>query len=215
MSKVFKGIIGLVVAGCAAKVGYDIYCEQQRKQQDEEFLNDLNDDIDLEDDDFFEDENVKATPVKKVAKAADEKTVAKKTTAKKTTAKKTTAKKSETKKTTTKKADTKKDAAYSVITCQDVIDCTANVLDVTAEDILSKSRKADITEARRVALYLCAEELKADKETILGDFGGLGQSSLTSAKKAVKDKMKADEEFAANVKDVISEMVQLEKSMNV
>ncbi len=210
MSKVFKGIIGLVVAGCAAKVGYDIYCEQQRKQLDEEFLNDLNDDIDLEDDDFFEDENVKATPVKKVAKAADEKTVAKKTTVKKTTAKK-----SETKKTTTKKADTKKDAAYSVITCQDVIDCTANVLDVTAEDILSKSRKADITEARRVALYLCAEELKADKETILGDFGGLGQSSLTSAKKAVKDKMKADKDFAANVKDVISEMVQLEKSMNV
>ena len=102
----------------------------------------------------------------------------------------------------------------SSLSCQDVIDCTADVLEVSSEDILSKSRKADVANARRIAIYVCANELKASNATICEEFGGIGSTSVTNAKKSIADKLKEDDELAADVEDVKAALKGLENSLN-
>ena len=99
-------------------------------------------------------------------------------------------------------------------TAQDVIDCVADVLEVSSEDILSKSRKADVANARRIAIYVCANELKASNATICEEFGGIGSTSVTNAKKSIADKLKEDDELAADVEDVKAALKGLENSLN-
>ncbi|HAQ52264.1 MAG TPA: hypothetical protein DCR12_05815, partial [Lachnospiraceae bacterium] len=100
------------------------------------------------------------------------------------------------------------------LTCLDVIDCTSDVLGVSTEDILSKSRKADVANARRVAIYICATELKVTNAVICEEFGGIGATSVTNAKKSIGDKIKEDAELKADVEDIVDGLKRLEDSFN-
>ena len=111
-------------------------------------------------------------------------------------------------------AVSKKEEAATSLTCQDVIDCVSDVLEVSSEDILSKSRKADVANARRIAIFVCANELKVSNATICDEFGGIGSTSVTNAKKSVADKIKEDDIFASDVEDVIAALKSLENSFS-
>ena len=60
--------------------------------------------------------------------------------------------------------------------------------------------------ARRVAIYLCATMLDVSNSTICEEFGGIASSSVSNAKKIVADKMKEDDELAADVEDIMDEL---------
>ncbi len=218
MGKLFKALTGIATvaaAGVAAKLFYDYYKEKQYSDVlPKEFFDDIEDDFKEFDDDFFNEEIVvpkssakKEEEPKKEAPAAPKATATAKNTA--VPSKKATATK---KVTATKKAPAK--AATSTLSCQDVIDCVSDVLEVSSEDILSKSRKADVANARRIAIYVCANELKASNATICEEFGGIGSTSVTNAKKSVADKIKEDDELAADVEDVKAALKGLENSLN-
>ena len=218
MSKLFKALTGIATvaaAGVAAKLCYDYFKEKQYGDiLTKEFFDDIEDDFKEFDDEFFSEEitvpkaaspaKSEAAPAKKAAPAAKAVAPAKKEPAKKATATK--------KPTATKKTPAKK--AASSLSCQDVIDCVADVLEVSSEDILSKSRKADVANARRIAIYVCANELKASNATICEEFGGIGSTSVTNAKKSIADKIKEDDELAADVEDVKAALKGLENSLN-
>jgi len=213
MGKLFKALTGIATvaaAGVAAKLCYDYFKEKQYSDLlSPEFFDDIEDDFKEFDDDFF---NEEITVPKKAEPAKNESAPAKKEepAAPKASA---PAKKADPKKATaTKKAPAKKVA--SSLSCQDVIDCVADVLEVSSEDILSKSRKADVANARRIAIYVCANELKASNATICEEFGGIGSTSVTNAKKSIADKIKEDDELAADVEDVKAALKGLENSLN-
>ena len=88
------------------------------------------------------------------------------------------------------------------------------MLGVSAEDILSKSRKADVANARRVAIYVCSTELKVTNATICEEFGGIGATSVTNAKKNISDKIKEDPDTKADIEDIVDELKRLEESFN-
>lgn len=213
MGKLFKALTGIATvaaAGVAAKLCYDYFKEKQYSDLlSPEFFDDIEDDFKEFDDEFFSEE---ITVPKKAEPAKNESAPAKKEAP---AASKAAApeKKAEPKKATaTKKAPAKKVA--SSLSCQDVIDCVADVLEVSSEDILSKSRKADVANARRIAIYVCANELKASNATICEEFGGIGSTSVTNAKKSIADKLKEDDELAADVEDVKAALKGLENSLN-
>ncbi|MCR4611910.1 MAG: hypothetical protein K5644_08435 [Lachnospiraceae bacterium] len=204
MKKVFKAIatvVGVCAGALLAKLTYDIIRDKKRMEEyDQEFFSDM-------EDDFTMVSPVTSDNTVSAPKTAD--TSAKDDVKSESTQAKTAAKKSETKPSTTKKA--KSDDSKG-ITCQDVIDCTANVLGVSAEDILSKSRKGDVANARRVAIYLCATNLDVTNATICEEFGGIGSTSVSNAKKNIAAKIKEDDELAADIEDITDELKQLEKS---
>ncbi len=205
MKKIFKVITTVFAVATAAAVGkivYDVMADKKRREEEDfEFFNDIDDDfVGMTATPSASEPEVKVEdkPEAKVeAKAAASK-VAAKTTVTKTTSK------SESPKATKKSGGST--AKKSGLTCKDVIDCTAKMLNVSAGDILSKSRKGDVANARRVAIYLCATMLDVSNSTICEEFGGVAASSVSNAKKIVADKMKEDDELAADVEDIMDEL---------
>ncbi len=226
MKNLFKAIMAVAAAGAAVVAGklcYDFFVKKNGEMNDD-FFDDLEDDFSevIFEDEFFnfdvepeKEPEVKPEPVKVVkvnpAKPATDTKADEKKEEPKKAAPKATVKKPVAKKTNAKKANTKK--AQS-LTCQDVIDCTSNVLGVSAEDILSKSRKADVANARRVAIYVCSTELKVTNATICEEFGGIGATSVTNAKKNISDKIKEDPDTKADIEDIVDELKRLEESFN-
>lgn len=215
MKKIIKVITTVVAVAAAAAVGkvvYDVMADKKRREEEDfEFFNDIDDDfVGMTATPSMSEPEAKAVSqpeAKKEAKEAASK-VAAKTTAPKATTKTESPK--ATSKTSAPKA-TKKTGGSSAkkasgLTCKDVIDCTAKLLNVSAEDILSKSRKGDVANARRVAIYLCASMLDVSNSTICEEFGGIAASSVSNAKKIVADKMKEDDELAADVEDIMDEL---------
>lgn len=215
MKKIIKVITTVVAVAAAAAVGkvvYDVMADKKRREEEDfEFFNDIDDDfVGMTATPSMPEPEAKAVSqpeAKKEAKEAASK-VAAKTTAPKATTKTESLK--ATSKTSTPKA-TKKTGGSSAkkasgLTCKDVIDCTAKLLNVSAEDILSKSRKGDVANARRVAIYLCASMIDVSNSTICEEFGGIAASSVSNAKKIVADKMKEDDELAADVEDIMDEL---------
>ncbi len=233
MKKIIKVITTVVAVAAAAAVGkvvYDVMADKKRREEEDfEFFNDIDDDfVGMTATPSMPEPEAKAVSrpeAKKEAKEAASK-VAAKTTAPKATTKTESPKdtrKTESPKATTKtespKATSKTSAPKATkktggssakkasdLTCKDVIDCTAKLLNVSAEDILSKSRKGDVANARRVAIYLCATMLDVSNSTICEEFGGIASSSVSNAKKIVADKMKEDDELAADVEDIMDEL---------
>lgn len=221
MKNLFKAIMAVAAAGAAVVAGklcYDFFVKKNGEMNDD-FFDDLEDDFSevIFEDEFFsfdvepeketetKSESVKVVKVNPAKPATDTKADEKKEEPKKA-APKATVKKPVAKKTNTKKAQS--------LTCQDVIDCTSNVLGVSAEDILSKSRKADVANARRVAIYVCSTELKVTNATICEEFGGIGATSVTNAKKNISDKIKEDPDTKADIEDIVDELKRLEESFN-
>lgn len=226
MKNFFKALVTVAAAGAAVVAGklcYDFFVKKNGKMYDDDFFDDLDDDFaDVTfDDDFFnfdsepeKEEPVKSEPIKEPkSESAKEESVAKepKSEPAKKAAPKATVKRPVAKKATPKKSNAKK--AQS-LTCLDVIDCTSDVLGVSTEDILSKSRKADVANARRVAIYICSTELKVTNAVICEEFGGIGATSVTNAKKTIGDKIKEDADLKADVEDITDELKRLEESFN-
>ncbi len=215
MKKIIKVITTVVAVAAVAAVGkvvYDVMADKKRREEEDfEFFNDIDDDfVGMTATPSMPEPEAKAVSqpeAKKEAKEAASKVAAKTTAPKaatKTESPKATSKTSAPK--ATKKTGGSSAKKASGLTCKDVIDCTAKLLNVSAEDILSKSRKGDVANARRVAIYLCASMLDVSNSTICEEFGGIAASSVSNAKKIVADKMKEDDELAADVEDIMDEL---------
>lgn len=212
MSKIFKAVTTVVTVGVVAVVGkvvYDVMMDKKRREEEDfEFFNDIDDDFD-----YITKASAGGT-VKdpKPTVAQTEAPKAAKVTAGASPTKSESKPKTTAKPKATVKTQTAAKGNVNGITCQDVIDCTANVLNVSAEDILSKSRKGDVANARRVAIYLCANNLGVSNSVICEEFGGIGASSVSNAKKAVADKIAEDDGLAADVESIADELKSLEAS---
>ena len=235
MKKVFRVIMMTVAAVSGAIVGkliYDAVSEKKkREEKDREFLDDIEEDFaglnavmpqavqNSSKEQEEKEETVKTPGTKGTAKTDSKETSAAEAQSKPKTAEaaqdsiktsNTPAKPKAVKKVNvsgTKTAAKEKKG----VGCLDVIDAVAEVMSVSAEDILSKSRKGDVANARRIAIYLCAADLDVSNAEICEAFGGIGAASVTNAKKIIADKLKEDDELAADIEDITDELKQRTK----
>ncbi len=212
MKKVFGAITTVLAIGVGAVAGKIIYDalqdKKKREEFDREFLNDIEDDFfGFSDASETKGDSVSAKEtVDRIAKEAAKEAAAQ--VAASTASKAPTA----TKKVDVNKPKTsapKKTNDKAKAECKKAIDAAASVLGVSAEEILSKSRKGEVASARRVAIYVCSTELKIADSDICDGFGGIGSSTVANAKKNVAEKIKEDDDFAADVEDVIDEACKL------
>jgi chromosomal replication initiator protein len=89
------------------------------------------------------------------------------------------------------------------VTIEKVIDEVAKTYNVTAQDIRSSRRSADVSTARQVAIYVAREITQLPLAAIGKEFGGRDHSTMVYALSQVVKNMNKDSRFMSIVEDMI------------
>ena len=73
---------------------------------------------------------------------------------------------------------------------------------ITMDNLLSKSRKRQIVQARQIAMYMSRNLLKCPLSTIGAEIGGKDHSTVLHACSTVQDLMSIDKTFRQYVLDI-------------
>lgn len=99
--------------------------------------------------------------------------------------------------------DIKNDNQPVPITVERVITEVARTMSVTADDIRSNKRSANISSARQVAIYVLRNVTSLSMEDIGEEFGGRDHSTVVYALQKVSKRMETDTTFNGMIKDII------------
>ncbi len=89
------------------------------------------------------------------------------------------------------------------VTIEKIIDEVSKTYNVTADDIRSSRRAANVSSARQVAIYVAREITQLPLESIGEQFGGRDHSTMVYAIAKVKESMGKDSRSRAVVEDLI------------
>lgn len=99
--------------------------------------------------------------------------------------------------------DIKNDNQPVPITVERIINEVARTLQISAEDIRSNKRSANISAARQVAIYVVHEVTGLPTKAIGEEFGGRDHSTVVYALQKVEENIKQNLSFKGMIKDII------------
>lgn len=88
------------------------------------------------------------------------------------------------------------------VTIQKIVDEVSRCEGVTSDELYSKSRKANIAHARKIAIYIMREVTNSTYE-VIGDTFGFNYSSVLYNYNQISDEMKRDSKLNRRVEDMI------------
>lgn len=91
----------------------------------------------------------------------------------------------------------------SPMTIEKIIEEVARTFGITAEDIRSSKRSANISNARQIAIYVVREITQLPQQSIGEEFGGRDHSTIVYALRQVEKSIKKDPKTKATVDDII------------
>ncbi len=89
------------------------------------------------------------------------------------------------------------------VTIEKVIDEVAKTYNVTAQDIRSARRSANVSVARQAAIYAAREITQLPLSAIGKEFGGRDHSTMVYALSKVEENMNKDDRFKETIEDII------------
>lgn len=89
------------------------------------------------------------------------------------------------------------------VTVEKIIGEVSRTFGVSATDIRSTKRDADITSARQISMYIIREVTGMTMEDIGAEFGGRNHSTVTHSIKKVTAQLKADQRLREMVEDIV------------
>lgn len=89
------------------------------------------------------------------------------------------------------------------VTVDKIIEEVARTFGVSSDDMLSQKRKANISTARQIAMYIVKEITQMPMINIGETFGGRDHSTVVYAIKQVEEKLENDNEVKEKVSDII------------
>ena len=98
------------------------------------------------------------------------------------------------------------DQNFQRVNIHDVIDGVCKIFAVSEEELIGKSRRQNIAEARQVVAYLCREALDMPLNTIGIHLGGRDHTTIIHAHKKVEDLLKKDNKFKRKVDIIFNEI---------
>ena len=98
------------------------------------------------------------------------------------------------------------DQNFQRVNIHDVIDGVCKIFAVSEEELIGKSRRQNIAEARQVVAYLCREVLDMPLNTIGIHLGGRDHTTIIHAHKKVEDLLKKDNKFKRKVDIIFNEI---------
>lgn len=87
-----------------------------------------------------------------------------------------------------------------------IVDAVCAHFNVAVDDVLSKSRKKDIAQARQVAMYLSSKLAKVASTSIGRHIGGRDHSTVLHSCRLVEERISSDKAFASEVKAIEKEL---------
>jgi len=97
----------------------------------------------------------------------------------------------------------------STVSVEDVVRRVSDTLDIKEKDIVGKSRKQEIVEARQIAMYLCRQIIGSSFANIGVYFGGRDHTTVLHAVKTIERKRNADIRVGDLVKGLKQEFLLL------
>ncbi len=88
------------------------------------------------------------------------------------------------------------------ITITDIQKCVAAYFGLTVDEIISKTRKREIVQARQIAMYFCRNFTKASLASIGAQIGRKDHATVLHACKTVEDLMETDKLFRQHVTEI-------------
>lgn len=88
------------------------------------------------------------------------------------------------------------------VTVEKIVEEVGRTFGVTSEDIYSQNRKATISSARQIAMYIVKEITQISMVEIGEKFGGRDHSTVVYAIKQVDEKIKTDTDIKAKISDI-------------
>jgi len=99
---------------------------------------------------------------------------------------------------------------YGDITMEDVVKKVSRMSNIPPKEIIGKSRKMEIVEARHMSIYLCREIIGASLSSIGIHFGGRDHTTIMHSINQVNNKIKSDikvNDSIVNLKEQIEELL--------
>ena len=84
----------------------------------------------------------------------------------------------------------------------EIIDQVAEYFGLSEDDLLSRSRKQAVAQARQIAMYLCRDMTSSSLKTIGLHFGGRDHSTVVHACKVIDEKMAEDSALRNQIKSI-------------
>jgi len=97
-------------------------------------------------------------------------------------------------------------SAISDLSIEDIVRRVSEMTHIKEKDIISSSRKMEISEARQICIYLCREILGTPLVSIGMHFGGRDHSTVLHACRVVEKKTKKDQRISALVSELKNEL---------
>ena len=96
--------------------------------------------------------------------------------------------------------------ALSDLTVEQIIKKVSEITQISEKDIIGKSRRMPIVEARQISIYLCREILKIPLSTIGIYFGGRDHTTIIHACNCIKNKIKNEKKVYQLVKQLNNQL---------
>ena len=94
----------------------------------------------------------------------------------------------------------------SEITVEEIIRKVSGLTNISEPDIVGKSRRAEIVEARQISIYICRDVLGTSLASIGMHFSGRDHTTILHAYKVIEEKKKKDKRVSGIVSDIKSEL---------
>ena len=94
----------------------------------------------------------------------------------------------------------------SEITVEEIIRKVSSLTNISEPDIVGKSRRAEIVEARQISIYICRDVLGTSLASIGMHFSGRDHTTILHAYKVIEEKKKKDKRVSGIVSDIKSEL---------
>ena len=91
---------------------------------------------------------------------------------------------------------------HNELTIDKVQRVVCDYFNVTREDLLSKTRKRNIVQARQIAMYMSRNLINVSLSTIGAEIGGKDHATVLHACSTVSDLMSTDKTFKQYVNDI-------------
>ena len=94
----------------------------------------------------------------------------------------------------------------SEVTVEEIIRKVSNLTKINESDIVGKSRRAEIVEARQISIYLCRDILGSSLASIGMHFSGRDHTTVLHACKVIDKRKSKDKRISGIISDIKSEL---------
>lgn len=88
------------------------------------------------------------------------------------------------------------------LSCELIMNVTANYYNVTVDDLKSRKRSQDIVQPRQVSMYLCRNLLNMTYKDIGMDFGKKNHATVMHACDRIKEELDSNIELENSIKEI-------------